>query len=88
MPARGKPGNPTPGFPPFPPPLEIAARFPHFHTHDDSLIINREHRTHSEKLLPMSSDRSVTYVPGRSFRLISVVVSRRIILNYTIIDSV
>jgi hypothetical protein len=36
------------------------------HTHDDSLIINREHRTHSEKLLPMSSDRSVTYVPGRT----------------------
>jgi putative transposase len=36
MPARGKPGNPTAGFPPFPPPLEIALRFPHSHTHDDS----------------------------------------------------
>jgi putative transposase len=29
MPAVGKPGNPNPGFPPFPPSLEIAARFPH-----------------------------------------------------------
>jgi hypothetical protein len=28
------------------------------------LIINRERRTDSEKVLPMSSDRSVTYVPG------------------------
>jgi putative transposase len=36
MPAGGKPGNPTAGFPPFPPSLEIAARFPHSHTHDDS----------------------------------------------------
>src|ERR1700693_2207522 len=36
MPARGKPGNPTAGFPLFPPSLEIAARFPHSHTHDDS----------------------------------------------------
>jgi transposase InsO family protein len=36
MPAGGKPGNPTPGFPIFPPSLEIAARFPHSHTHDDS----------------------------------------------------
>ncbi len=36
MTARGKPGNPTIGFPPFPPSLEIAARFPHSHTHDDS----------------------------------------------------
>jgi putative transposase len=30
MPARGKPGNPTPGFPPFPPSLEIAAAIPTF----------------------------------------------------------
>ena len=29
MTARGKPGKPTPGFPPFLPPLEIAPRFPH-----------------------------------------------------------
>jgi putative transposase len=36
MPAGGKPGNPTAGFPPFPPSLEIAVRFPHSHTHDDS----------------------------------------------------
>jgi putative transposase len=36
MPAAGKPGNPTPGFPLFPPSLEIAARFPHSHIHHDS----------------------------------------------------
>ena len=36
MPAAGKPGNPNPGFPPFPPSLEIAARFPHSHIHHDS----------------------------------------------------
>src|ERR1700754_1706125 len=31
MTVRGKPGKPKGGFPPFPPPLEIALRFPHFH---------------------------------------------------------
>ncbi len=31
MTVRGKPGKPNPGFPLFPPPLEIAARFPHSH---------------------------------------------------------
>jgi hypothetical protein len=30
MTARGKPGNPTAGFPPFPPPLEIATAIPTF----------------------------------------------------------
>lgn len=30
MTVRGKPGKPTPGFPPFPPPLEIAAAIPTF----------------------------------------------------------
>ncbi len=30
MPARGKPGKPNPGFPPFPPPLEIAGAIPTF----------------------------------------------------------
>jgi hypothetical protein len=38
MPADGKPGNPNPGFPPFPPSLEIAGRFPHSHTPDDSYL--------------------------------------------------
>ena len=56
MPDRGKPGNPTPGFPPFPPSLEIAARFPHSHTHDDSLIINRETQNRLRK--------TVTHVLG------------------------
>ena len=39
MPVRGKPGKPKPGFPPFPPPLEIAPRFPHSHSFDDCLYI-------------------------------------------------
>jgi hypothetical protein len=30
MPGRGKPGKPKAGFPPFPPPLEIAAAIPTF----------------------------------------------------------
>ena len=32
MTVRGKGGKPTPSFPPFPPPLEIATRFPHSHS--------------------------------------------------------
>jgi hypothetical protein len=66
MPAREKPGNPTPGFPTFPPSLEIAARFPHSHTHDDSSYNQSGTQNRLRKLLPMSSDRSVTYVPGRT----------------------
>src|ERR1700746_3213696 len=38
MTVRGKPGKPTPGFPLFPPPLEIAARFPHSHRFDDCFL--------------------------------------------------
>ena len=36
----GKPGNPTAGFPPFPPSLEIAARFPHFHRLGDESLVS------------------------------------------------
>ena len=39
MTVRGKPGKPKAGFPPFPPPLEIAARFPHSHRFDDCSYI-------------------------------------------------
>ena len=39
MTVRGKPGKPKSGFPPFPPPLEIASRFPHSHSFDDCLYI-------------------------------------------------
>jgi hypothetical protein len=35
MPGGEKGGKPNPGFPPFPPPLEIAPRFPHSHRPDD-----------------------------------------------------
>ena len=35
MPDGGKRGKPKPGFPRFPPPLEIAPRFPHSHNSDD-----------------------------------------------------
>src|ERR1700685_2452579 len=41
MTVRGKPGKPKTGFPPFPPPLEIAARFPHSHRFDSSSYIRR-----------------------------------------------
>ena len=37
MPGRGKRGKPTTGFPLFPPPLEIAARFPHSHRPDEAV---------------------------------------------------
>ena len=56
MPAGGKPGNPKPGFPPFPPSLEIAERFPHSHTH------------HQYSYNPLGTQnhllKCVTHVPG------------------------
>src|SRR5580658_906825 len=45
-------------------PWKSPPRFPHSHRLDDSLIINPERKTLLRKVLPMSSDRSVTYVPG------------------------
>lgn len=39
MTARGSHGKPQDGFRPLPPPLEIAARFPHSHRLDDGLHI-------------------------------------------------
>src|ERR1019366_3371133 len=42
MTGGGKPGKPKSGFPPFPPPLEIALRFPHSHSFNDSLYIKGE----------------------------------------------
>src|SRR5271167_1364992 len=66
MTAGGKPGNPNPGFPPFPPSLEIALRFPHSHSHDSCPYNHQGTRNGLSKVLPMSSDRSVTYVPGRT----------------------
>jgi hypothetical protein len=47
MTACGKPGKPKTGFPSFPPPLEIAARFPHSHSSDDSTHTSRpkKHQT-------------------------------------------
>ena len=47
-------------------PWKSLPRFPHSHTLDDSSYNQSERRTLSEKVLPMSSDRSVTYVPGRT----------------------
>jgi hypothetical protein len=68
MPDGGKPGSPRAGFPPFPPSLEIAMRFPHFHTHDESPYNHLGTQNYFQKLLPMSSDKSVTYVPGRTLK--------------------
>lgn len=56
-------------FHPFPPSLEIAARFPHFHTHDDCSYNQSGNTEPTPKLLPMSSDKSVTYAPGRSLEV-------------------
>ena len=66
MTGRGKSGNPNPGFPLFPPPLEIAERFPHSHRLDDEPLVpdpNRRQQTleRSPYLVPVTSD---------SFRLI------------------
>ena len=40
MTGRGKRGKPKSGFPLFPPPLEIATRFPHSHRPDDDVSIS------------------------------------------------
>ena len=66
MTVGGKPGNPNPGFPPFPPTLEIAPRFPHSHKHHHYSYNQSETQNLSTELLPMSADKSVTYVPGRT----------------------
>ena len=47
MTGRGKRGKPNSGFPLFPPPLEIAPRFPHSHRlDDDSPCPERKNRRH------------------------------------------
>ena len=66
MTGRGKRGKPNPGFPLFPPPLEIVARFPHSHRLDDEPLVpdpNHRHQTleRSPYLVPVISP---------SFRLI------------------
>jgi hypothetical protein len=66
MTAGGKPGNPKAGFPPFPPSLEIAMRFPHSHRHASFSYNHQGIQNGLRKVLPMSPDRTVTYVPGRS----------------------
>src|ERR1700687_4637930 len=42
MTGYGKRGKPNPGFPPFPQPLEIAARFPHSHSPDYQFSISKK----------------------------------------------
>src|SRR5579864_3028897 len=51
--------------------LGIAERFPHSHRLDDSPIIKPERKTLLRKVLPMSSDRSLTYVPSRTLSVAS-----------------
>ena len=79
MTGRGKRGKPNPGFPLFPPPLEIAARFPHSHRLDDEPLVpdpNHRHQT---------AERSPYLAPvvSASFRLIfqleNAVTARRIV---------
>jgi len=50
MTARGKPGKPKAGFPSFPPPLEIASRFPHFHIFDDYYTLVQNQTTTAVQL--------------------------------------
>src|ERR1700732_3834924 len=63
----GKGGNPKAGFPSFPPSLEIACAIPTF-PHALRLLIYNHWGTQTGllNLSPMSVDRSVTYVPGRT----------------------
>jgi hypothetical protein len=56
MTVGGKHGNPNGGFPPFPPPLEIATRFPHSHRPDDPAY------THQRR--PSILQKTVTHVAG------------------------
>jgi len=43
MTGYGKRGKPNPGFPRFPQPLEIAARFPHSHSPDYQSFMLQKH---------------------------------------------
>jgi hypothetical protein len=47
MTGGGKPGKPNAGFPSFPPPLEIASRFPHSHSFDDDYTHSKGQTTTS-----------------------------------------
>ena len=66
MTGRGKRGKPNPGFPLFPPPLEIAGRFPHSHRLDDESLVRTSNHRHR------IVERSPYLVPviSASFRLI------------------
>ena len=67
MTGRGKRGKPKGGFPLFPPPLEIAARFPHSHRLDDEVPLARhEPRTPNYRKEPLLGLGH----PGIAFRLI------------------
>ena len=58
MTGRGKRGKPKAGFPLFPPPLEIATRFPHSHSLDDDLAFalhNFRERSPGHHLNPLGS---------------------------------
>jgi hypothetical protein len=67
MTGGGKPGNPKTGFPPFLSALEIAMRFPHSHTPGGCGYTQLGTKNASNKLFPMSLDKSVTYVPGATY---------------------
>src|SRR6185437_10933540 len=71
MPARGKTGKPTAGFPLFPPPLEIPVGFPHFHRLDlrwTNIFFQRpmrHARPQSQPELSPVRKGLVNYVPGK-----------------------
>jgi len=67
MTGRGKRGKPKGGFPLFPPPLEIAARFPHSHRPGDEVpSLRHEPRTPNYRKEPLLGPGH----PGVVFRLI------------------
>jgi hypothetical protein len=67
MTGRGKRGKPKGGFPLFPPPLEIAERFPHSHRPDDDVPFSpHEPPTPNNRKEPLLGLRH----PGVTFRLI------------------
>src|ERR1051325_5419483 len=60
----GKHGNPKSGFPPFPPSLEIALRFPHSHRLDDPYNHRRDSKTESKNCYPCSRIILFPMFPG------------------------
>jgi hypothetical protein len=60
--AAGKPGKPTTGFPPFPPPLEIAPRFPSHSSGDDCYFCEDKAKPDGRGASPLAMSYRVVVV--------------------------